>query len=106
MITFAIEELQYEGTLIILNDKVVENVEQLSLQIEALDGVFPVNVVDATVMVTIIDDDGEIILVPFIHTIRNLCALSAANVSIYPFVNSGVFPFSCRANIYYARSVV
>ena len=60
MITFAIEELQYEGTLLIMNDEVVENVEQLSLQIEALDGVFPVNVMDAAVMVTITDDDGEI----------------------------------------------
>ncbi len=60
MITFAIEELQYEGTLLIMNDEVVENVEQLSLQIEALDGVFPVNVMDAAAMVTITDDDGEI----------------------------------------------
>ncbi len=60
MITFAIEDLQYEGTLIIMNDEVVENVEQFGLQIEALDGVFPVNVVDSTVMVTITDDDGEI----------------------------------------------
>ncbi|XP_064388263.1 uncharacterized protein LOC135336419 isoform X3 [Halichondria panicea] len=57
VITFAIEELQYEGTLLIMNDEVVENVEQLSLQIEALDGVFPVNVMDAAVMVTITDDD-------------------------------------------------
>ncbi len=61
MITFAIEDLQYKGTLIIMNDEVVENVEQFGLQIEALDGVFPVNVVDATVIVTITDDDGEII---------------------------------------------
>ncbi len=60
MITFAIEELQYKGTLLIMNDEVVENVEQLSLQIEALDGMFPVNVVDAAAMVTITDDDGEI----------------------------------------------
>ncbi len=60
MITFAIEELQYEGTLLIMNDEVVENVEQLSLQIEALDGMFPVNVIDAAAMVTITDDDGEI----------------------------------------------
>ena len=60
MITFAIEELQYEGTLLIMNDEVVENVDQLSLQIEALDGVFPVNVIDAAAMVTITDDDGEI----------------------------------------------
>ena len=60
MITFAIEELQYEGTLLIMNDEVVENVEQLSLQIEALDGMFPVNVMDAAAMVTITDDDGEI----------------------------------------------
>ncbi len=60
MITFAIEELQYEGTLLIMNDEVVENVEQLSLQIEALDGVFRVNVVDASAMVTITDNDGEI----------------------------------------------
>ena len=60
MITFAIEELQYEGTLLIMNDEVVENVEQLSLRIEALDGMFPVNVIDAAAMVTITDDDGEI----------------------------------------------
>ncbi len=60
MITFAIEELQYEGTLLIMNDEVVENVEQLSLRIEAIDGMFPVNVIDAAAMVTITDDDGEI----------------------------------------------
>ena len=60
MITFAIEELQYEGTLLIMNDEVVENVKQLNLRIEARDGVFPVNVVDATATVTITDDDGKI----------------------------------------------
>ena len=58
-ITFDVEDLQYEGTLIITDNDALENVEQMFLQIEALPGLFPLVVVDDTAVVTITDNDGE-----------------------------------------------
>ncbi len=58
VITFAIDDLVYEGSLLILDDEGVEELETTSLQIEALEGVFPVAVVNAVATVTITDDDG------------------------------------------------
>ena len=59
MITFDIEDLQYKGTLIIIDNDAQENVEQMFLQIEALPGPFPLAVEEETAMVTITDNDGR-----------------------------------------------
>ncbi len=60
-ITFAIEDLVYEGTLLIMDDERVETLETMTLQIEAVEGVFPVSVKDNLATVNITNDDGAFV---------------------------------------------
>ncbi len=61
VITFAIEDLVYERTLLILDDEKVETLETMTLQIEAIEGVFPVSVADNVARLNITNDDGAFI---------------------------------------------
>ena len=45
--------------IVILNDNVVESVEQFSVTIVAVEGLFPVEVIDAVAVVEITDNDGK-----------------------------------------------
>lgn len=58
-ITFDIKDEEIEEMFIILDDDVLEDVKQFSLQIEAIPGPFPVTVKNSTATVSIADNDCE-----------------------------------------------
>ena len=58
-ITFEAPVTERRVQIVILNDNVLESVEQFSVTIVAVEGVFPVEVIDAVAVVEITDNDRK-----------------------------------------------
>ena len=62
--TFQIRDREKAVQAMILDDAIVERIEQFSVIITPIPGLFPVAVQDSTAVVSIIDDDGELMHYP------------------------------------------
>ena len=58
-ITFGVEETMMEVSIFIRDNSALEEVEQFTVNIEAIQGDFPVAVTNSTATVTITDNDGN-----------------------------------------------
>ena len=58
-ITFGEEETEMEVLIFILYNSALEETEHFTVRIEAIEGVFPVAVVNSTATVNITDNDGN-----------------------------------------------
>ena len=58
-ITFEAAVTERTVQIVILNDNVLESVEQFSVTIMAVEGLFPVEVIDAVAVVEITDNDRK-----------------------------------------------
>lgn len=58
-IVFEVEETSMEALIFIQDNSALEEVEQFTVNIAAIEGEFPVAVTNSTTTVTIIDNDGN-----------------------------------------------
>ena len=61
-ITFDTSVTEKVVQILISNDDMVENNEMFTVSITAVDGVYPVRVVDSELRVVIVDNDRELVL--------------------------------------------